>query len=256
MTFLEALEDYTRRIHHAPLEEYHEEILTTFKLFGEYLNKIPSDGFGIIEGLEEVVFNYYIKKRDYEDFNRGNSSMMFESRDGKTTQGKQRANSDINVLKKTRNLLQHVSHKDYRIMQGDQQNNRQEEFIPKPPMEWQTKKNGTQKYKKIEDYSFINYQDKEIALKAYNQTIALYDESKKYPFAGEHRVEKDVFNTYWFLTALINDLEDKKFYLFEKSHYYKPEKPSKAELKKTLTFIRNAFNIKGSLEEKELTDNL
>jgi hypothetical protein len=118
------------------------------------------------------------------------------------------------------------------------------------------KKDGSQKYKNTEQYSFTNYQDKEVALKAFNQTIALYSEAKKYPFDFQYRVEKDIFNTYWFLTALIQDLEKKEFYLFEKSEYYNPEKPSKKQLKYFLQFLRLEYKIKASHDEKQLIDNL
>lgn len=231
-------------------------IITNLNIWGQFLNKIPIYEDDVIESLGESIYQYYLKLRDYHDYKNGEKNMLFPKRDNNVTPGKTRLNQNINTLKKARDLLQYVSSKDYRIMQGHHGIvlNQNGDFIPTPPMGWQTKKNGKQKYKNIESYCFTNCEDKEVALKAYNQTIALYN--KKYGHESKYQVEKDIFNTYWFITSLIQDLENQVFYLFEKTEYYPPEKPSKTQMKTILKFIGKEFDLKSSLHEKQLIDNI
>jgi hypothetical protein len=259
MTFLQDLENkmLKRFSFGKTMEDGLHDILDTFKTFGSYLNQITNYDQEHLDDFLDIIYDYHIIKRDYQDFHNGDDSMVFPQRDENKTPGKTRINQNISTLKKARDLLKYVSNKDFRVMQGNHRHfEENENFIPTVPMEWQTKKDGSQKYKNTEQYSFTNYQDKEVALKAFNQTIALYSEAKKYPFDFQYRVEKDIFNTYWFLTALIQDLEKKEFYLFEKSEYYNPEKPSKKQLKYFLQFLRLEYKIKASHDEKQLIDNL
>lgn len=257
MTFLEKL---TKEIQSEYLKSDDDFILNSIifnlDVWGNFLNKIPSYEDDVIKTLGESIYQYSLKLRNYYDYKKGEQYMLFPKRDDTVTPGKTRINQNINILKKARDLLKYVSSEDYRIVQGHHGIglNQDGDFIPIPPMEWQTKKNGKRKYKTIENYCFFNYQDKEVALKAYNQTIALYD--KKYPYDRKYRVEKDVFNTYWFLTSLIQDLENQVFYLFEKTEYYPPEKPSKTQMKTILKFIGKEFDLKSSLDEKQLIDNI
>ncbi len=246
MTFLEKL---IMKIQPAYLKDDYilDEIIINVNNYGEFLNKISNDEDNIIECLAESIYDYSLKLREYNDYI-DKETLIFQKRDNKTTPGKTRIAQNINILKKARDLLQYVSSKDYRNMQGHHSRD-----VNSPPMEWQKRK-GKKKYKDIKEYNFTNYQDKEVALKAYNQTINLY--SQKYPYDRQYRVEKDIFNTYWFLTSLIQDLESKEFYLFEKTEYYPPEKPSKKSIKTILRFIGKEFNLNSSLAEKEFIDNL
>lgn len=232
-----------------------ENILEIFKTYGNYLNAIPHNEIILIEDLAELLNDYCTQIEKYTAFKNGETDMLYSKKNRNTTPSKIRIQQDINLLKKTRSLLSMVSSEDYRIMQGSEDFFDFPETAPIPPMSWQKNKNGKKKYKDIDNYCFTNYQDKEVALKAYNQTISLYSDKGKYPFDMHYRVEKDIFNTYYFLSSLIEDLEEKRFYLFEKTQYYPVEKPSKTKIKFYLKELRKHYKLKNSLEEKELIDN-
>lgn len=264
MTFLENLEILIRKrfsYDDIPIEEGLEDILNTFKYFGEYLNKITSDDIDSIYELSERIWEYHLIKRDYENFKDGDKSMVFPSKNDKNLPGKIRAKQDINILKKARALLQYINSKDYRIMQGPRgcRTPGDKEPLPYAPIRWQVIE-GKNKYQELinenEKECFLGINYRNLGLKAFDETIQLYEDNEKFIFANEYKIQKDVFHSYWYLSSLIADLETQSFEFFEKTEYYPPEKPNKSSLKHYLAFLRNKYNLKGTLDEKQLVDNL
>lgn len=261
MTFIENLEKITRKrfsFGNELMDNELEDLIDKFKTYGEYLNQIVSNDVDILYDLSDQIWEYYLSKTQYDDFKKGDDYMLSKNREKNSTPGKIKVLQDINALKKARGLLQHVSSKNYRIMQGMR---KFWEDVPFVPMKWQ-EENGNLKYQELielyanEKECFTGSYYRNIALKAYDETVELYEKSEKFIFSDECSVQKDVFHSYWFLSALIADLETQSFELFERTEYYNPEKPSKSSIKNYLKFLKEEFNLKVSYNEKELIDNL
>ncbi len=245
-TFLQTLENEIRTTYgfKNEVEDELENIIDVFNTYGTYLNNIPLIEKGIIEALAETLYDYSISIRDYNE----NIHTTFK-RKKENIPSSTLIKQEISLIKKTQNLLFNISSPCYRLMQGHHG-----EFNPnEPPMAWQEKK-GKRKYKQLEKYCFTNIQDKNIALKAYDETIKLYEDSHNDIYSRKYAVQKDLFSTYWFLEALIKDLENKTFYLHEKLEYYPPEKPSKTQIKFVLKEIKKLYQLKVSQHEKQLID--
>ncbi len=197
-----------------------KNMLDTFSIYGQYLNSIP-DAYhvNIIDDLSSELFYYSLSLSIYLE--KTNRKMPKQN---KTLAPSVLIEQDIKILKKAQTLIRDKILNKYLYAKS----------ITTKEVNYSREKND-EWYLKIKE---------------------LHKDGIRGDVLENNEIDKKAYDTYYNLQEIIEDLELIDFKFFFEHNYYPPQKPNKEEIKFILAKVRKQFNLKSSLDEKQLIDNL
>lgn len=259
MTFLEKLNDYiiNEELFHDNLNnDYEEDVLQQvdkvrkylvkrtleqINNFGAYLNDIPSYAHEeYVERISSKILEFITASSIHEAYN---ETTLNEGTSAPGTILKQ----DIKILKDAKDIILK------KVYYGDNY------AIEKPLGNIHDYENGIENDRKKHNEELDTREKENEELFLFHEFHnSLTDEISEIIENTNNtiKLERESYNTYFYLDDLIKDLEKKEFKISHKFAYYGFQSPNKKSIRVVLSEIRTQFKLKASLHEKQLLDNL